>query len=234
MHHNYADIKRSVMNKTYKNLALSLVFSLLLSVILVAPVHARESTSGGEAGTSSSSDSSDDSDVRAFNQEELNRKVDDIKKQAEDSVNKLEAARAAVKNRTDKERQKICEEKSADITKKLNKKIADANKHKAVFDKIFTRIKDFKEAKQLSPSNYDALVASATNAQTAAANSIAALQAFEVTVDCTQIDDATKKLAGFKEALSQTRDSLKEYKTAVKNVIVAVKTSISTTSTETN
>lgn len=123
------------------------------------------------------------------------------------------------------------------MTRKLNKKVADAEKHKAVFDKIYTRVKTFHDTKGLTTPNYDALVAKVDVAQADAATSIAALKALDVTVDCTQVDAVATKVTAFRDALKETRDSLKSYRAAIKDLIVAVKNSIpedSTTSSSTS
>jgi hypothetical protein len=220
------------------------VILLALSVVAVpliatAPVYARNgtddpATTGTNSNTGSTSSPSAPTTKpvavpevhKSLSTTEIKSRIDSLNENAKTEVKALEAKKDDTKKHTEQERQKSCEARSADLTKKLNKKVADATKHKAVFDKIFTRIKDFHDTKNLDTTNYATLVANVDTAQASADAAIATLKGFDTTFDCTQVDAAASKVAAFREALKTTRDSLKAYQTSIKNLIVAVKASI--------
>lgn len=170
-------------------------------------------------------------EVKSLSESEVKSRVDSINAKAEQTVKELEAKKEAAKTRTEQERKKACEARSDELTTRLNNKIKNAEDHKAVFDKIFARVTTFHDSKGLMTANYDDLLAKATAAQQAASDSIATLKSFNTTVDCTNVGAAATKLAAFKDALTQTKDSLKAYRTAIKNLTVAIKASIPEPST---
>lgn len=165
-------------------------------------------------------------EVKSLTESEVKTRIDSINAKAQQTVKELEAKKDAAKTRTEAERTKFCETKSTELSARLKNRVTDAEKHKAVFDKIFARVTAFHDSKQLTTADYDSLVAKVTSAQQAASDSIATLKGFDATVDCSNVGAATTKIAAFKDALTQTRDSLKAYRTALKNLTVAVKSSI--------
>lgn len=165
-------------------------------------------------------------EVKSLTESEVKTRIDGINAKAQQTVKELEAKKDAAKTRTEAERIKFCESKSTELNSRLNKKVSDAEKHKAVFDKIFVRVTAFHDSKQLTTADYERLVTKATSAQQAAGNSIATLKSFDGSVDCSNVGAAATKLAAFKEVLTQTRDSLKAYRTELKNLTVAVKASV--------
>lgn len=210
-----------------KQLAQKLVFGIVslfaVSALTVAPAVAQRGADDGQipddSTTSSEQSGADDT-------EEVKSRFKSFSETGKKEVEALKTKSQDAKKKTDAERQKSCETRAAELTKKLNKKVADAQKHKDVFDKIYTRVKSFHDTKQLNTPDYDALVAKVDSAQAAAQTSIETLKAFDTSVDCTQVDAVAAKVAGFRDALKSTRDSLKAYRTAIKDLIVAVKGSI--------
>src|SRR5207237_372867 len=105
-----------------------------------------------------------------------------FKEQAKEN---LQAARQNTKEQTKEHRQQACEARKTNLTKRMNNAVAQAEKHKAVFDKIYTRVQDFYTAKQLNVTDYATLTAKVNTAQAAAQTSINALTDLDVSVDCT-------------------------------------------------
>jgi hypothetical protein len=83
-------------------------------------------------------------------------------------------------------------------------------------------VQQFESSKQLQVSNYDALVATATAKQTAAASAVSALKALNVQIDCSQADPAAT-VATIKTAVADARTSLQAYRSALKDLVVALK-----------
>lgn len=134
----------------------------------------------------------------------------------------LQVKKEHVHIRTLAVRQKACEARKAGLARRMNNAVEAAQRHQSVFDKIYTRVKDFHDAKNLSTPDYDNLVAAANSAQTDAAAKIAALKALDVSVDCTQVDSLADNISAFREAVRSTRDSLKDYRKALVNLITAL------------
>lgn len=118
-------------------------------------------------------------------------------------------------------KQRVCEQREATINAIMDRRAAQATKHLGVFTKIYDRTKAFYEAKGKVAADYDALIAKTDAAKVKAEASIAAL-AQSSDFSC---DDADPKAVtdAFKTAHTAVREDLKAYRTAIKNLIVAVK-----------
>ena len=104
----------------------------------------------------------------------------------------------------------------------IMKRIDDrAVKQSAVFDKIAVRTEAFYIAKGKTVAGYDALVAKVDAAKAKVATDSAALKT-ESNFSCDGTDPKGM-VASFKSALKTEISDLKAYRTAVKNLIVAVK-----------
>jgi hypothetical protein len=136
---------------------------------------------------------------------------------------KLELAERKEKRetKTTEQRLKVCEIRK----KSINNKIATYNKVAQNkldrFNVIFERVKTFKTDKALEVDNYDALLTAATEKQTAAAESVAALKEITADFDCTATDPAAT-IASIKAAAIDARTALKDYRTSIKNIVVAI------------
>jgi Skp family chaperone for outer membrane proteins len=224
------------MKHRISKFSLALATAFALPVMVVAPIYAQHGADDTTGSSSSSNTStSSQAEVETHNStNEVKNRVQSFNDKAKLEVADLKKKQETEKKHTEQERKKSCEARSAELTKKLNKKVADAEKHKAVFDKIYTRVKTFHDDKKLDTVNYDALVAKADAAQADAAASIATLKSFDTSVDCTQVDAVATKVAAFRDALKSTRTSLKAYRSSIKDLIVAVKASIPATTTSTS
>lgn len=130
-------------------------------------------------------------------------------------------ARLKVQAKTHIVRQKACEARKAGLERRMDRAVTQAEKHKAVFDKIYNRVKEFHDDKNLATPNYEQLAAVVDTAQSDAAASIAALDSLNFEIDCTQ-DNVADSVTAFKEALKETRDSLKDYRKAIVDFVKAV------------
>jgi hypothetical protein len=203
-----------------KRLWISLAALLLFSCLaVVAPVSAREVQEG----------SSDKPNVTAnpprFAVPEPEKSnshdmAEQFKAQAEQ---KVQEDRQKIKEQTQAEREKSCSARKTSLTHRMSRAVSQAKGHKDVFDKIYAKVKAFHDNKQLNVTNYDALVNDANLAQTNAQASIDTLSSLDVTVDCSSETVATS-VAAFQQAVKNTRDSLKAYRSAIGDVIKAAKT----------
>jgi hypothetical protein len=140
----------------------------------------------------------------------------------EQAQEKLQEAKTEHQGKSAAQIQKSCEARKTNLTKRMNRAVTQAKKHKAVFDNIYTKVKDFYAAKQLSVANYADLTAAVDAAQSDAQASIDALSELDVNVDCTSQTVSTS-VSAFRAAVKSTRDSLKTYRKSIVALITAVK-----------
>lgn len=210
--------------KQIQRFILSLVTLLMASSLaLVAPVSARAPVVVAADTTTTNTDGGIGTSGNTLAQQ--------FREQAQA---KLEEAKANHQAKTEAERQKACTVRKTVLTKRMTNAVAQAKKHKAVFDKIYTRVKTFYTTKQLSISNYADLTAKVDTASANAQTSIDALAALDVNVDCTS-QTVSASVSAFQAAVKSTRDSLKAYRSSITDLITAIKgASTSTTNSSTN
>lgn len=123
---------------------------------------------------------------------------------------------------------KLCQKREKRINAIMARTVDRATKQTEVFDKIATRTKEFYTSKGRTVANYDALVAAVDAAKQKTETDLAAMKA-ESTFKC---DSANPKgsATAFKDNLKLAIADLKAYKTAVKNLIVGVKSAQGVTS----
>ena len=149
------------------------------------------------------------------------RVEDRVKQSRAEGLAKLSELRAGKKEKTAEQRLKICEVRKTSIDNKLSAFDNHAGQKLAQFNTIFTRVQTFKSEKQLQVTNYVALVGTATQKQTIAAESVAALKALTASFDCSTTDPAAT-VAAIKAAASDTRAALQAYRQAIKDIVVAL------------
>lgn len=144
----------------------------------------------------------------------------------------LKERQAAAKERLSEAKLKICEKRQANINDRSTKIADRATKHLAVFDKIAERVKTFYINKGNTFDTYDLLVSEVDAKRTAAQSAIDNLTDLKASFNCS---DAEPKLAieGFKAAMTEAQTALKEYRTAIKDLIVGVKSANTSDSTST-
>lgn len=133
---------------------------------------------------------------------------------------RLEAKKAEIKEKLADKRLQTCERRQSMINKIFDNATERNKKQLAVFQKIEDKVKAFYVDKKLSVEGYDAAVANADAKKTAA---VAAIEASaDVNFDCASAD-GTNPGSVIKEAMQARHTALKDYKTAVKDLIVLVK-----------
>ena len=211
------------------NQAKRFIFSLSSLILFsgvalaAAPVYAENSGSGGASDGATVTAASDDSTTGTQTETEVENHAHDLvekfRLQAQD---KVAEKKAQVKEQTQEHRQQACEARKANLTKRMSNAVSQAERHKAVFDKIYTKVQNFYTDKKLNVSDYDSLKAKVDTAQAAAAASIEALKATDVSVDCTS-STVAQSVSTFQTAVGDTRDSLKAYRSALTDLIKSLK-----------
>jgi hypothetical protein len=135
---------------------------------------------------------------------------------------KVQQAKQNHKKQTEAQREKVCDAREANLTKRMSRSVTVANQYKDNIDRIYGKVKDFYTTKQLNVANYDELTANVDTAQSAAADSISALKSLDVSVDCAS-QTVADSVASFREAVTGSRDSLKTYRQALVDLITSLK-----------
>lgn len=225
-------------------LQLGMFLTALVSVVVLAgsPVYARHGSDDltGDDDTSTSQQVADDSsgDNSGPNSSESSRgggtgevahSNGALETEVEHNVTifkqhghqKLAERRQNKEEKTAAQRQKVC----ANIQKAVNNKLAAFNDHANSYltrlDTAYTKLQDYQSTKKVQVSNWNDLLTTANDQQTKATASVEALKALGTSVDCASNDPAAM-LASVKSGASDTRDALKAYRTALKNIIVAL------------
>ncbi|OGL24920.1 hypothetical protein A2884_02210 [Candidatus Saccharibacteria bacterium RIFCSPHIGHO2_01_FULL_48_12] len=153
-------------------------------------------------------------------------KPGDVAKQFRaEAQQRVEELKANAQQQSQEFRQKACEARKVSLERRMDRMQAQTQKHKEVFDKIFTRVQQFYTDKQLSVSNYNELVANVTGAQTIAQANIEGLTELNGEIDCTK-ESVANGVQAFKDSLKETRDSLKDYRKTIVELIKAVHQSV--------
>lgn len=223
------------MNKA-KRFVFSLSTLILFSgmALAAAPVYAEHGGPGGSDDTVLSA-TSDDSTTGTQTETEVENHAHDLVEQFRiQAQDKVAQKKAQVKEQTQEHRQQACEARKSNLTKRMTNAVSQAERHKTVFDKIYTRVQDFYVNKNLNVSDYSSLKAKVDSAQAAAAASIEALKTTDVSVDCAS-STVAQSVSTFQTAVGDTRDSLKSYRAALVDLINSLKgASTSTTKTDQN
>ncbi|MEK7573812.1 MAG: hypothetical protein AAB531_05295 [Patescibacteria group bacterium] len=131
---------------------------------------------------------------------------------------------------------KACEAHSASITRRSSHLVELADKMIKVFTSIANRVEQYYLTKVLPTgatlSSYDELVADITTKENAIVPLLEAAQADAANFTCTG-DNPKAQLTQYKTDMQAVIRGLKEYRTAVRNLIVAVRTLPSLKSTAT-
>jgi hypothetical protein len=145
-------------------------------------------------------------------------KSDGLKERLQEFKEKRQANR---QNRLAANKLRVCEQRKTRITNIMNRAVTRAERQLNLFSTIAERVKTFYTEKGRVVANYAELVAAVDAAKAKAEADIAALKDLEPFA-CDS-DDPKGQAEAFKLALTTVRKDLKDYRTAVKNLIVGVK-----------
>lgn len=184
-----------------------------LLVLAVSPVLAHGANSGGSAVSSTEQDTTVENETEVHHQADLFR---------QDGQHKLALKRETKgSEHSTAQRVKTCQNIQKAVNNKLKAFDNHADRYLTRLNGVFTKLQNFQSEKNLPVANYDTLVATATQKQTDATVAVEALKSLGSTLDCTSSDPAGL-LASVKSGASDTRDALKDFRTALKNIVVAL------------
>ena len=126
---------------------------------------------------------------------------------------------------------KACQNREKAIQNIMTRHSARGTKQLEVFTKISDRTQAFYTEKGKTLSNYNALVVDAAAKKSAAEAAVETVKNGSTQFKCDG-ENPKAVVSSFRENLKSMNSALKEYKTAVKNLIVGVKSVQSTTTNE--
>jgi len=133
--------------------------------------------------------------------------------------------KALLKIRLDQAKLRLCQVREKVITNRSSKMVQHANRLMTVFDSIATRIQNYYLTRLVPRGktlpNYDALILNIQNKKNAINPLLETAQSDVNNFNC-EGDDPKGQLALFRQDMKAVIAALKAYKTAVKNLIVAV------------
>lgn len=133
---------------------------------------------------------------------------------------RLETAKTARTEKLASKKLELCEKRQERINKLFENATERNKKQLAVFQKIEDKVKAFYVSKNITAEGYDAAVANADEKEAAA---VAAIEASaETQFDCATAD-AAKPGVEIKAAMQARHTALKDYRTAIKDLILVVK-----------
>lgn len=204
------------MQQRLKKIGLALPAMVLsFNVLAFAPVYAQDGVSGsGDNTMTTKTESETESHSGSTSRSEF-------RDQAESRVSELRKEHKT--EQKDSERQHRCEGRKGGIQNRFTNIVNKSQKIQDKITTIYDKGTKFATTNNLSPTDYDALVAKADAAKATSASSIAALKAATPTIDCSNKDIATS-IATFKAAADQVRKDLIAYRTAVHDVLASIRT----------
>ena len=194
------------MNHIVKKL---IVVALLLAPLFALPVLAKDGaddSTTAETTTTTNTSTDDQNETETETERENTPLSDRLKERTEGKLSAIKA--------------KVCEKRVNVIKSIMAKAAVQGAKHLDVFTKIATRVEEFYTTKKLTVSNYDALVADVTAKKTAAQAAIDAVKN-DTSFSCSDTNPIGK-IDGFNDKVRAMHTALKDYRTAIKNLIVAV------------
>ncbi len=154
--------------------------------------------------------------------------------QKTEAAKKLAADKARLerdKNKLQTDKLKVCQAREANIDKRMDHIASQGQKRYNVITTIAERTEKFYTTKGKTLAGYDQLVAAINVKKIAAQAAIDNVKAAKVSFKCDG-SDPKGAAASFKTKVKAMDSALKDYRSAVKNLIVGVKSVQGTTSSE--
>ena len=225
------------MRKTITNISLAVpTLVLALTALVTVPAFAQHGSADDTSGsndttTSTSGDASGGTNETETETEHLNST--ELHHRGSLMVGQLEKEHHSQK--TAEERTKACESHKHGLETKFARITTNSQRLEDHIGTFLTRAETYQSTNNITVDNWTTLVANADAAKLKVDASIANLKTVTPTLDCNSTTVA-QDVATFKAAAQQVRTDLKAYKTAVKDVFVALENAkeAANTTTDTN
>jgi|GEM_PF-1504169 hypothetical protein len=138
---------------------------------------------------------------------------------------------ADVEERRAQIKQDVCERRQERLESTLPRLATSATRVQGVIDTMYERVAGFYEDGQLTVDNYDELIDDIEKARVEAETATTAVNEFELELDC-ENQNVGEQLDGFRTAVREARDGLKDYRTALVSLISSLRAEATETSSE--
>jgi|GEM_PF-3766010 hypothetical protein len=123
--------------------------------------------------------------------------------------------------RTQTQRQLLCQNREQSMNTKITALNSAAKSQLGNLDSAFMKLKAYQSTNNVTVANFADLVNAANTQQQNATNEVAALGSAGVSVDCTS-ENVAVQLGTIKQSVVAARTALKDYRTALHNILVAL------------
>lgn len=206
-----------------KTLSLSVLYMIAATVIatllLVNIVKAEDVSSSSQNQTTESFTERKQKQLDSYKLE-AEKKREEAKEQARQ---KVEDAKKEVNAKKVEVRQKSCEARAEALKNKIEATSAAAVRHQEKIDEFNKKVDAFIQKYNLTITDYDILAGNVATKAAESQQAVASLKNYPSSVDCSNVDAATASVIAYKSLVSAARESLKEYRTATKDLLVAAK-----------
>lgn len=134
---------------------------------------------------------------------------------------RLEAAKQRIAGRLDEARKKVCNARVGNVKRLMSGGAELAQKQQALFGQIAERVEQFYTNKKLNVANYQQLVDAVGTKKEAVTSALAAVRALPA-FSCDS-DNPVGAADEYKVKLQAVRNALKDYRSSVQALLVAVK-----------
>jgi hypothetical protein len=205
---------------TYK---ITILSAALLTVASVAVLSAPQSVlaiEGERPKTAETAETTETTETRehAEMSETTHKRMVEEKRVAAEK--RIATVKENVREKLTTNRLEVCEKRQAKINEITRHGAAQNTRQLAVFQKIEEKVMQFATAKNITGTGVDAALAAANEKEAAA---LAAIEASQSTTFTCATTDAANPGGAIQQAITTRHAALKEYRTAVKNLIATVK-----------
>lgn len=141
------------------------------------------------------------------------------------AAGRADEIRAQVSGRQITLKQDACRSQQSQLQSAITRVGANVATVKTNFDTAYSRLQAYYATGQSVVTNYDELKARVDATQEKAAIAADAVTSFEFELNCTE-PDAAQKLAGFGQAVSEARGTLRDYKLALLELVKALRAGV--------
>lgn len=151
--------------------------------------------------------------------EQAQTRADEARQTAEARVDQI---KQEVEERKTTIKQEVCERRQERLQTVMPRLATGATSVKNSLDTVYERVQGFYNDGQLTVSNYDELNGNVAAAKADAEVALAAVESYQFELDCDN-PNVGEQLDGFRTLVSDTRDSLKNYREQLVALISSMK-----------
>lgn len=134
-----------------------------------------------------------------------------------------QSAKTAAKAKSSEKKKKVCEAHTKGLKTKFNRMNTNSERTHTRITEILNKAIAYQQESKLEVANFAVLVAEAERAGVESSAALTLLGQVTPSIDCNNHGAVASSVAAFKTEAQKTRDSLKAYKQAVKNILQSLR-----------